>query len=191
MRTTEDCLRSLARYVAETMGEDWEVRFAEESGTFTRPFAMVWDAGPEAVTVLTPALSEVSAPFEIHLYPEVEAEPMNSKIRAMRAGDRLLRGFTVGVGLGRPMRMPIYDYEEVPMDEAGFERGHSQVGTGGRSVHGDYARVAGLQVGRTADENDERLWTVTCSLRLGWRRSGRLPSSARTVTAVKLEREIS
>jgi hypothetical protein len=189
MRSSEDALRSLKRYVAEALGGSWEVRLADEEGVFSRPFAMVWESGPAPETSRG-VLSEVAAPFTVHAYPAtadafgVPFGAEQAKGQALAALVLLRAAFLVGVGVGRPFRVPLWDYSAVSWGAPATARGASAVGTGGGSVHGDYMRVDDFSLNKVRDDVAEGLWTVVCQMRLGWRRPGRLPSGTVTVERV-------
>ena len=99
MRTVPDALRSLARFVSEVMGDEWEVRFAVEEGTFRRPFARVGLSGPTPMT--GPAHSvDVIAPFAISLWPETGITPEESLFLALAVEERLVQAVRVTGGDG-------------------------------------------------------------------------------------------
>jgi hypothetical protein len=102
IRTAEDVLRSLAKYLAEAVLIDWEVRLAIEEGTFRRPFCRVGLAGPQAFT--GPAVhTDVLAPFAAHLFPVEQSAPEEALLVALRVQELLYQGFRVGGGtLGAP-----------------------------------------------------------------------------------------
>lgn len=194
-RWTEDGLRSLKRYVAEALGDEWEVRLADEEGVFSRPFAMVWEAGPAPEEAVGPAaqVTQTQVPFVVHAYPataDAAGDPFGAqeaKGAALAAQETLRRAFAEGVGLGRPFRVPLWDYEGVGWDEPATVRGATATTVPATPPHGDYMRVLDLSLNKVRDDVAEGLWTVVCQLRLGWRRVGGLPSNLRTVTRVTTE----
>lgn len=80
----------------------------------------------------------------------------------------------VQIGAARPMRVPLYRYDGLKLAEPSDERHPS-----------DFMRVSDLSVGHSQDPNDRMLWTVTCEVRMSWRRSISVPftETVDTVTA--------
>lgn len=185
MRTTTDALRSLKRYTAEIF-TDWEVRLAEEQAAFERPFALVGPAGNEVYR--GPAhTADVVFPCAIHLYPEKGETPEAALMGALDVSEWLFQGFRQGIGYGGPLRVPLWDYTGVALNEGATER----VALPGDDdhMHGDYMRVEDLSANRIKDPDEPTLYTVAVDVRLGWRRVGRLPSGGEVLTSVRLESE--
>jgi len=110
MRTSVDALRSLKRYVASALGDDWEVRLSVDEGTFARPQALLQAAGSPVTLQGTQHTVDVQAPFVIYLYPESGSTHIESLISAGDAEELLFDAFHVGSGAARPLRVPFYDY---------------------------------------------------------------------------------
>ena len=74
MRTPEDAVRSLARYVYEALGEPWESRLPDDDATYQRPLALTWTTAADisAGTINSP---ESIQPFQVVCYPEPGASP--------------------------------------------------------------------------------------------------------------------
>ena len=177
MRTAVDAIRSLKRYVSECL-PDWEVRLAEEQAAFRRPCVLVGPAGAERWS--GPATRTDSVlPTSIHCYPEAGASPAEAMLGALGIAEALYQGFRVGIGYGGPMRVPLWDYDDVPLDQPAVSR-LAYPGDDNR-WHGDYLRVAGLSVNRIRDPDDPNLYDVVADCRLGWSRGGRLPSEGETM----------
>lgn len=175
MRTPADVERSLKRYVNEALPE-YEVRLAEEPGTFDRPFAMVSEGGElETQGRESRYHADVAGDYAIHVYPVPVANPIESKLAAYAARDAIWVALEEGVGLGWPRRVPLYDYDAVDWDEP----------AAGRPPRGEFARVLRHTERALGDPDDDSglLWEVLASVRLGWRRRTRLPSGP-VVTAV-------
>jgi hypothetical protein len=176
MRTPMDALRSLALYLSDSVlpaGEDWEVRFAVDEQTFKRPFCRVGYAAQGARTVRR-TYTEHARPFSLHLFPVLGATPEESTIEASRVESLLDHGFTVGVGLGHPARVPLWNFDGLGLEVAEGVRGPN-----------DYMRVVDLSIGQAVDPDDERSITVTASLRLSWRSAGDLIPSTTVLTDVR------
>jgi hypothetical protein len=180
MRTAIDALRSLKRYTAEVLPDEWEVRLAEEQAAFERPFALVGPAGPELYR--GPAhTADVVFPCAINLYPEKGSTPEEALIWALETSEFIYQGFRMGVGYGGPMRVPLWDYNGVALNEVSTEGLRLQGDDD--HWHGDYMRVDDLSVNRVKDPDEPTLYTVAVDVRLGWRRVGRLPSAGEIPTA--------
>jgi hypothetical protein len=158
-RTPEDALRSLKRYVAVALGDAWEVRLSREEGAFQRPFARVTQSGAASYPKGGKFLSDVIQPFSIYAYPSAGATPDEGLVAAQQAENALYRAFQAGVELGHPRRVPLFNYTDVSLDEAGawFPRA--------------YLRVDDLSMQPFADPDENRLWTVVADVRLTWRRT--------------------
>jgi hypothetical protein len=167
MRTPNDALRSVAEYLALSVlpqDEDWEVRLAIEEGTFVRPFCRVGWAGAAAHTIRRPH-TDVLRPLALHLFPKITGTPENMTLEGGRIEHLLHVGFGVGVGAGRPARLPLWNFDGVPLD---------RIDTDPQPVRGpnDYMRLRAFTVGRNVDPDDERAVVVTADLRLHWTMQG-------------------
>ena len=167
-RSATDALRSLKRYVALALGDDWEVRLSREEGAFERPFARVWQvAGSTYPLTGGKWLADVVQPFVISAYPTSGATPDEALLGAQAVEDQLYRAFRVGVGDGHPLRVPLRNYNGVPLDGLGVWMPIA------------YMRVNDLSTQPFPDPDDNTLWTVTCDVRLTWRRLAQtIPASA-------------
>lgn len=174
MRRSVDALRSLKRYVALGLGDDWEVRLAVEQGTFSRPAAQVLAATPQQISGPKYVMDIVQT-FAIHAFPEPGNSVEESLFIAAEAEDSLLTALRIGVGDGHAARVPLYDYENVAFDEGSTNRNYP-----------DYARVLDFSLNRIQNPSDELLFTVSAEVRLGWRRNGLVASTGRTASEVRL-----
>lgn len=173
MRTPTDVLRSLKRYVAIALPEEWEVRIDSEEGTFKRPSAVI--SAPQGAQMTGPArVTDYIQSFQIMCHPELGEKPMESLLNATNAEEDLFMAFRVGVDEGRAARVPIYDYDGVGIDQASDSRNPQ-----------DFARVLDLSIAKPQSPIDERIYTVTAEVRLGWRANSALPSTGRDVQAVR------
>lgn len=158
-RDHRSALRSVKRYVAAALGDDWEVRLSREEGAFARPFCRVWQvAGTTYPLTGGRWLADLSQPFVIAAYPERRHTPDQALLAAQRVENTLYRAFRVGVGDGRPFRVPLVNYEGVPEDQPG--EWHPRA----------FMRLADLSTQPFPDPDDDKLWTVVCDIRLTWRR---------------------
>lgn len=177
MRTSIDVLRSVKRYVAEALGEDWEVRLLVEEGTFGRPAAQVLEATGQTITGPSHTMDVIQT-FVVHAFPVKGDTVMESLLEASAVEDTFVRALRIGIGEGRAARIPLYDYEGVPHDAGSTARAPQ-----------DYARILDLEISRTQSPQDELLFTVSAEVRLGWRRDGQIPSSGRVAQEIRTTQE--
>jgi len=176
MRTSFDVLRSLKRYVAIALGEEWEVRLQAEEGTFSRPAAIITDA-PGGQTIDGPRRAmDIVQTFSINAFPVPGPSVMESLEAAAEVEETLVHAFRVGVGEGKAARVPLYDYDSVPVTDGSTSRNRP-----------DYARILDLSVGRPQSPSDELLFTVTAEVRLGWRRNADVPLTGRTANEIRFD----
>jgi hypothetical protein len=154
--------------VAETSlaptGEEWEVRFWAERGEFREPFCRV--SLVTASGTSGPALYyEVSQPMAIECYPNRADDPEGAIDRATAVQDALLHAFRGrGTDEARPKRIPLYDYDGVPLDQGVAE---SRLDT-------DFMRVTDFSPRLLPDLQDPRRVGVVADVRLSWRKDVRL-----------------
>lgn len=177
MRTSIDIMRSLKRYVAEALGDEWEVRLQGEQGTFRRPAAQVIVATGQSITGPAQAMDMLQT-FDIQVFPLPGETVMDSLINAGEAEDALVWAFRSGVGKGRAARLPIYDYAAVGGAEGSTTRQHP-----------DFAQIRELEIDRVQNPSDELLMSVSAKVRLGWRRGAALPSTGRVARGVTVNTE--
>jgi hypothetical protein len=173
MRTTRDAIRSLARYMTESFGEDWEVGYFSQQGTFARPGIAVRTTGP-LLSAGSRHTLDLTQPMAIYVYPAEKETVEETFDEVMQAEEKLWQAFNIGVGEGRPFRVPLYDYEGVPYDDGSSLRRYP-----------DYLRVVDCSIERAQSADDEKKWTVTAELRLTWRRAGEMPTGKRVATDLK------
>lgn len=158
-RTGVDALRSLKRYVAVALGDAWEVRLAREEGAFDRPFCRVWQvAGTTYPLTGGKWLADIVSPFVIAAYPVAGATPDDAFLGAQAVEEQLFHTFRAGVGDGHPLRVPLCSYNGRALDEPGVWNPPA------------FMRVSDLSTQPFQDPDDNLLWTVTCDVRLTWRR---------------------
>lgn len=109
MRTSTDALRSLKRYVATSLGSEWEVRIAADSdgADFHRPFARVRSTTPGTMMASGPTQAEYRQSYSILCYPALDRIPAavaeerdptadECRIEAARVEDLLFVALSVG-----------------------------------------------------------------------------------------------
>lgn len=76
--------------------------------------------------------------------------------------------------VGAPLRIPLYDYDNVPLTRAASVRGFS-----------DFLRVSDLAIGRQVEDEDERRITITVDLRVTWAHGGEPDPAGATLLTIK------
>lgn len=179
----DDIHRSLRRHIALVLTQPWKVRTERQPTTpDERPVCVV-----EAASGVTTGRSRVSIPqgdveklqaYSAMAYPEIAATARESRLEAYRIqqllDDAITHGIVEGEGaatvnIGAPFRIPVYDYEGVPV--TGRDR------QGPVQPYG-YAWVADLSVRAIQDTLDALRFTVTCDMRLSWEAGGRIAPEA-------------
>ncbi len=102
MRSQEDALRSVAKFMADVLGPQWEVRFAVEQGTFKRPFCRVGFAGARPNPTGPAHTVEQTRPMIVHLYPLVPETPEQAHLDAARLEEQVDRAVMEGAGRQLP-----------------------------------------------------------------------------------------
>lgn len=175
MRTNLDALRSVKRYLAIALGEEYEVRLDREEGSITLPMASVALTGP--ATTEGPAWEKlVTQPLSIYVTPVPATSGEEALGLAAEIETVLYEAIAIGVDEGRPNRIPLYDYEGVTFDEGSEARPGP-----------DYLRVVDFSITNVPDQDDTRRLTVTADLRVQWRRRGRYPGGTKEVKEVMVD----
>lgn len=162
----------------------FEVRFAGERGDFDPPFARV-----ELVTAggtSGPALYyERTQPMSIECYPVPAADAEEALFAATAVLDALERGFRgAGVQAGRPLRVPLWDYEGLTLDQAATYRRPT-----------DFMTLVDFSPRTLPDPLDARRVAAIADVRVKWLldvdraelrgRDGTLAKGTRIVSSVK------
>lgn len=180
--TVDDIHRSLRRAIAVVLTEPWKIRTERQPTTpDERPVCVV-----EAASGVTTGRSRATIPqgnvtklqaFSAMAYPEIPDEEGGeaATARQSRAGayavqqlldDAFTHGLVIdGQNVGAPFRLPIYDYDGVPV-----------VGRNRQGPSDPYgiAWIDDLNVRALQDPLDVLRWTVVCDLRLSWEAGGRV-----------------
>lgn len=193
MRTEVDILRSLKKYVALALGNDWEVRLTAEEGAFRRPFCRVAQATPAMTRVEGARMVRSQQTFTLYAYPIEKGTPDEARLEASRIEGVLLNAFA-GQGAHTPsyytpsyrghgMRIPIYNYDGIDLKTAATE---------GDRQYNDFARVSDPpSVGAQVDPEDELMWVVTADVPIAWTRSTAVfATDPTTVQSIDVTREL-
>lgn len=176
-RSLEDARRSLKRFMSIVLGDDWEVRLEPEEGSFERPICVV--RAVNAAVVSGPAhTTNYTRPFVLYLYPERFENVEQGQIRIDRLQQLILDAFLVGdqQNGAYPRRVPLYDYEGTDWGEGTDYRDNRE-----------FMRLDDIQPHADRDPEDDLLWTVVFTLRLSWRRRGRVLPIGPALESVMLE----
>jgi hypothetical protein len=178
-RAHQDALRSVKRYVAVALGDEWEVRLSREEGAFARPFARVWQAAGTTYPLTSGRwLADMVQPFVISAYPEQGRDPDQALLFAQCVENTLYRAFRVGVENGRALRVPLYNY---------YRTDDWDTGTWYPKA---FMRVNDLSTQPFPDPDVNTLWTVICDVRLTWRRVAETIPSGPTLESVRVHPEL-
>lgn len=191
-----DALRSIKRYSAlmldaqaplfddpDPRARAWEVRLTGEKGVFHRPFARVNATTPANYVAYGSRVSRVIQTFGIVCFPVEMHTADEAMLEAERVRDLLWSGLGgPGVAKGRMFRVPLYNYDGVPVTGA-----TAFVDESHRGAH-DFMNVQDSpSVGITEDPDDELLFSIAVSVRMSWLRSAAVLSQARTTVSVGVE----
>lgn len=164
-------LRSVSRYVAEALGEDWEIAWSDDM-TFGRPWAKV--AASTGVTSNPMGAHDVELRQTVNAlaYPLLAVTAEASVMEAERVQRLLLSALTAGVADGWPMRVPLMSYADVPPGQAASHRlGYLRV-------------IEAPSVVTYSDPGDDRAHVVAAEVRLSWVESVRRPDTGEVVQVV-------
>lgn len=190
MRTSTDALRSLKKYVALSLGSEWEVRLTDEEGVFKRPFCRVGAIPTGARTRMEGSRHmRTSQRFSLVAYPKETTTADEARMEAARVEELFILAFARGThtpsfapsrGRAHPMRVPLYDYDDIALNEPATEddRGPS-----------DFLIVSDdPSIGSLKDDEDDLLWAVTVDIAMWWSRSVAVSSEGmNTVESVQVE----
>lgn len=173
MRTPEDTLRSLRRFVGKVLGPDYDVQFArteelERPGAVVRRIGRVLNTGSAYVR-------DVQGDYQVFIYPPgVEGDASASLIESERVISLMDKAVTAG-SVGPPrsysLRIPVFDYDGVPLGSSLETHGAARVPPVA-PVPYDYLVASNWSVDGMVDPDDDTLFTVTAYIRLAWRQDG-------------------
>lgn len=181
----DDLIRSLRRYVSLALGSPpWTVRTERQPvRDDERPVAVC-----EPASGVTTGRARRSIPqgdvdklqaFSTMAYPAMADTARGSRLAATECAQLLDDAFTfglvdeeTGVDIGGPLMLPVFDFEDVPVE--GPDR------AGPAEPYG-FARVDDLTVRPVQDAVDHLRYTVACDVRLSWSQGGRLRPDAPVV----------
>ena len=197
MRTAEDAIRSVRRYVAAALGSPpWRVMLAAEEGRFRRPYAVVTNPTGRRTERGGAADTELkSMPVVIHLFPPAvddAGDPFRAseaKLVAERAAHMVEHAISVGIEDPDPstsvrgfrLLIPLWDYRDatgawLPLEGPGS--------TATLRTPRDYLRVEDAwTVEVQPEQSEDQLYVVVVNLRVQWYRGTRLPVTGKLLAA--------
>lgn len=179
MRTETDALRSTKRYMAQVLGDSWEVRLWADEGSFALPLARIAEAGPALYTSRR-IITDIVLPIQVHCYPE-PSDTVTGALQAARdIRELIVRAIEIGVGLGWPRRIPLYDYDGVAESD----------GSDIRNTY-DFLRVIDLSVNSVPDSDEPTAVVVVADLRLAWGRDTTVNPTGETVESLRVTQSAS
>lgn len=179
MRTVNDAIRSVKKYLAEALGDEWEVRLWTDEGSFAPPLARVSAASPTVYTSRR-RITDIIQALQIHCYVAPAASSSAALIKARDVEQQLVRAIELGVGLAWPRRIPLYDYDGVAETE----------GSSARNLY-DFMRVLDFSVNAVMDSDDPNVVVVVADLRVAWSQLTTVDLSVRTVESLRVEERAS
>lgn len=140
----------------------WDVRFAHDAGQLTYPGVIVKPVGGAALAWHA-LYCDVTQPFVVYAYPRGPGEEVDAssvQVEAEVVKGLLARALVQETGRNgaRPGRLPLYDYDGVPLDQPA-----------GRRLDTDYLRVMDASVESMPEPTDPRMAVVVADVRLNWR----------------------
>lgn len=179
MRTENDAIRSVKRYLAEALGDEWEIRLWTDEGSFRPPLARVSESSPSVYTSHRVATDVVMA-LQVHCYAVPAPSTSAAMLAARDVKQLLVRAFELGVGLAWPRRIPLYDYDGVP----------ETAGSNARNTY-DFLRVRDLSINTVQDGNDPNVVVVVADLRIAWSQQTTIDPGYQTVESLRVEERAS
>lgn len=179
MRQVYDAHRSLTRLMAELF-PDWDIWAAKVEPQEGRPYAVVRQIQVPDIAHSGRAIVQLDQPFIVYLYPALSQDALAGHLQKLQVEETLFQAFFVD----HAMRLPLYDYSTggpdgalIPWEQPGpLEPGVAAFDADGNPVAYDMVQVTQYQINSAQDAEDERRWAITLTLRLAWRRHGRLIS---------------
>jgi hypothetical protein len=169
MRELDDARRSLGRYMWLAF-PDYDVFIHRDEQVFDRPGIVIRTVGD----MLFPpgggwAMIDVTQPFAVYLYPQPQDSIKQSEAHATLEKQKLAKAFSHGLQypdnttIGGHRRVPLWDYEGVPIDAALPPERVDDV---------EYMRTLDMSITQLQEGDDDRLWTLVANVRLTWRQHG-------------------
>lgn len=181
MRTPDDAIRSIKRYMAEALGEEWEVRLWSDEGAFSYPFARVTESAPTSYGPHRRVFTDITQAVQIHCYPSKAASMSAAQSLGRQVEQQVVRAIEVGVGaVAWPRRIPLYDYDGLDDSE----------GSNSRETY-DFLKVTNFTCNRVPDSDDQALVVVVADLRVSWAQRTEIVVETLPVNSVRVDERVS
>lgn len=174
MRTHEDALRSVKRYLALVLGDTWEVRMWADEGSYAAPLAKVAESGPALFTSHR-VYTDVVQPVQVHFFLPVAATVSEAMFAARKLRQQITEAIEIGIDQGRPRRIPLYDYDGLSESESSSARNYY-----------DYLKVRDLSVNTVPDSNVPTGVVVVADMRIAWSQYTTVTPDSVTVESVRV-----
>ncbi len=181
-----DIRMSLRYYIARHLRAyepKYDVRMAIEEDAWERPCAVVQTAGPVIPTNVGYRIASNIRPFVAYVYPARGENPKLAELEAARVESVLKAAIQKGGHDGRPARVPVFDFDDIP-DEGGEEEWAELEASGDPMA---YLTIMDASVDHKADPDDETLQTVWINIRLRWRAKGEEYKPSTTLQSVGVD----
>lgn len=174
-----DILRSLHYHVAQHLLDhdgNYDIRLAIEEQAWDRPCAVIQAAGPIQLQNQGRRIAVSTRPFAAYIYPAQGSTPKDAELEAQRVEAIVAQIFQVGGQGGYPMRIPLFDWEEIGDDE----------GLPGEAEPVAWMSVMDATTDHKADPDDETMQTIFMNFRVKWRDIGEPYPETETLEEVKV-----
>jgi len=179
MRTENDAIRSVKRYLAIALGDEWEVRMWTDEGSFKPPLARVAEASPALYDSMRVQTNIIQA-LQVHCFSAPAESTTAAMIQAREVKQLLVTAIEVGVDLARPRRIPLYDYDGIAESEPSTKRSYY-----------DFLRVLDLSLNVVQDSDDPNVVVVVADLRIAWSQATTVAPETVTVNSLRVQERAS
>lgn len=179
MRTSQDVLMSVKRYMALALGPEWEVRLWSDEGSFKPPLARVSESAPTQYDSRRVA-TDLTQAMQVHCYAHPKDTVSESLRDARAVQEKLTVAVEVGVDLAWPRRIPLYDYQGKGPGEP----------SSARNTY-DFVRVVDFSVNHVQDSDDPTIVVVVADIRVRWSRATTADMGLLTVNSLRVEERAS
>jgi hypothetical protein len=157
MNSERDVRRSLAHHVSLAL-PTWDVYPATPLGETELPFVIITSVGDMLTANRGWHTADMVQPYSIQAHPVPDEDEFRSSDRARNTLEALRRCLLYGEPAGAPRRIPLYDYDDLDVDES-LPSGRTPTGM---------IRVDDLTLRDSPDDVQNRVWVISGTLRAAW-----------------------